>query len=48
MPPGIMLGPLQRPFFAAGDARADVQQPLRFDVLRAALGVEVIACCRRR
>ena len=39
LPPGIMLGPFRRPFLAAGDARADVQQPLRLDVLRPPLGI---------
>jgi hypothetical protein len=34
-----MLGPLSAPFLAAGDARADVQQPLLLDVLRAPFGV---------
>ena len=40
MPPGIMLGPKQRPLFAAGHAGADVEQALRLDVRRAPLGVE--------
>ena len=42
LPPGIMLGPLRRALFAAGDARADVEQALFFDALRAALGVGVV------
>ena len=34
-----MLGPFERPFFAAGDARTDVQQALVLDVLRAPFGI---------
>ena len=36
---GHDAGPLQRAFLAAGDAGADEQQALRFDILRAAFGV---------
>ena len=45
---GHHAGAFERAFFAARDARADVQQAFGFHFLGAALGIGVIACCRRR
>ena len=39
---GHQARPFERPFLAAGDARADEQQPLALDVLRPPLGVRVV------
>ena len=47
-PPGMMDGPEQRAFLAAGDAGADVEQALALHVLGAADRVGEVASCRRR
>ena len=39
---GHQAGAFERPFFAAGDAGADEEQLLAFDVLRPPLGVRVV------